>query len=101
MGSQTIVVSAIWEIFPVPESEHPQQQLVLLGQALRSLREEQGLTIDELATASAVHRQRIHALETGYLDPTYELLLALADALGVQPSALIIRAEELKTASEP
>jgi transcriptional regulator with XRE-family HTH domain len=43
----------------------------------------------------------VDALETGQLDPTYELLLALADGLGVEPSALVILAERLKESNEP
>jgi hypothetical protein len=35
-------------------------------------------------------------LEAGAADPDYELLLALARALGIKPSALIGRAREAK-----
>lgn len=55
---------------------------------------------DELARATGLSRQRIDALETGQLDPTYELLLALAEGLGVQPSALVLLSEQLKAAEE-
>jgi hypothetical protein len=37
----------------------------------------------------------VRALEAGQLDPTYELLLALADGLDVRVSAFVIRAEAL------
>lgn len=55
------------------------------------------MSAPELATAGDIPTRRLQALEAGRLDPAYELLLALADALGVQPSALIIRAEEIRT----
>lgn len=82
-------------------SEHSEPHLVLLGRAVRRIREERGISVDELARASAIHRQRILALETGHLDPTYEQLLALADALGVQPSALVVSAERMDASPEP
>jgi transcriptional regulator with XRE-family HTH domain len=58
------------------------------------MREQRGMSVDELAGAIDVHRRRINALETGLLDPTYELLLAVAKGLGIQPSALVMLAEE-------
>lgn len=65
------------------------------------MREQQGISTEELARATGISRQRIDALEAGQLDPTYELLLALAEGLGVQPSALMTLAEQLETADEP
>jgi len=67
----------------------------LLGQALRELREERRLSQGELAAASGVEGRRIRALEDGRLDPDYLMLLALAKAMGVRAGALVIRAEEL------
>jgi transcriptional regulator with XRE-family HTH domain len=65
------------------------------------MREQRGMSADELAGAIDMRRQRIEALETGHLDPTYELLLALAEGLGIQPSALVTLAEQLKEANDP
>jgi transcriptional regulator with XRE-family HTH domain len=78
------------------ERRPKQQDLVVLGRAIGKLREERGLSTDELAVATGVERARIQALEAGRLDPGYELLLALAEGLGVGPSALIVRAEALQ-----
>ena len=66
-----------------------------LGRAIREIRADRGVGVAQLATASGVDLRRIAALEAGRLDPTYELLLALGDALGVSVSAFVIRAEEL------
>lgn len=60
------------------------------------MREQQGVSIDALASATAIAREDIEALETGHLDPTYELLVAVAERLGTQPSALVLFAEQLK-----
>jgi transcriptional regulator with XRE-family HTH domain len=71
-----------------------ERDLVLLGQAVSRLREQRGMSTNELADATGIERLRISILEAGKLDPTYELLIALAEGRGVQPSALVIRAEK-------
>lgn len=75
-------------------SKPHEQDLVALGQAVSRLREQRGMSTNELADATGIERVRISTLEAGRLDPTYELLIALAEGLGVQPSALVIRAEK-------
>jgi transcriptional regulator with XRE-family HTH domain len=65
------------------------------------MREQRGMSADELAGATGIGRARLDALESGRLDPTYELLLALAEGLGIQPSALVTLAEQLKRTNEP
>lgn len=84
----------------MPESGRSKPDLLLLGRAIRAMREQRGLAAHELASASGIDRGRIDALEAGLLDPTYEMLLALAHALGVQPSALVITAERIETGGE-
>jgi DNA-binding XRE family transcriptional regulator len=86
--------TAIWELF-FPVSQQEQQDLLLLGRAIGQIREERGVAAAELAAASDVALAQIRALEAGRVDPTYELLLALAEGLGVRPSAFVIRAEAL------
>jgi transcriptional regulator with XRE-family HTH domain len=75
------------------QSSYKEPNLLLLGRAVKQMREQRGMSVDELVVASGVLRERVSALETGQLDPTYELLLKIADGLGTQPSALIILAE--------
>jgi transcriptional regulator with XRE-family HTH domain len=84
----------------LPESGHTHADLPTLGRALRRLREQRRMSADELAGAVGIDRRRIDALEAGRLDPGYELLLALADALDVQPSALVLLAERLAGSNE-
>lgn len=69
--------------------------LVLLGRAIERVREEHGMTPAELAAAAGVKRRRLVALEAGRLDPDYDLLVPLAQALGVRLSTFFIRAEAL------
>jgi transcriptional regulator with XRE-family HTH domain len=79
----------------LPERGHRHADLLLLGRAVRRMREQRSMSADDLAGAIDVGRQRIDALETGRLDPTYALLLAVAEGLGTEPSTLVTLAEQL------
>lgn len=83
------------------QSSYKEPNLLILGRAVKLMREQSGMSADELADASGVIRERIGALEAGQLDPTYELLLEIADGLGTQPSALVILAEQLDASPNP
>jgi predicted transcriptional regulator len=72
-----------------------EQALLLLGRAIRELREEQGFSVGELAAVTGVARERIAALEDGCFDPEYELLITLAEGIGVRVSAFVARVEAL------
>ena len=66
-----------------------------LGRAIREAREHQGVDVDELAAASGISRRTIARIEAGDRESDYELLLALADGLGVRASAFFVRTDEL------
>lgn len=83
----------------MPERGHRHADLLVLGRAVRRTREQRGMSADDLAGAIDVGRQRIDALESGRLDPTYALLLAVAEGLGTEPSALVTLAEQLEEAN--
>jgi DNA-binding XRE family transcriptional regulator len=70
--------------------------LVFLGRAVREQREQRDMTTGELAGKAGVGRRRIERLEAGKLDPDFELLFAVACALGVRLSVLELRARELE-----
>lgn len=71
------------------------QRLQLLGQAIRLMREERGLNASELAGAAEINEGRLSSLEDGDLDPPYDLLVQVADGLGIRPSEFVVRAEGL------
>jgi transcriptional regulator with XRE-family HTH domain len=52
------------------------------------------MSAEQLAGAAGVELAQVRALEAGQVDPTYELLLVLAEALGVRASAFVVRAED-------
>ncbi|HXP99341.1 MAG TPA: helix-turn-helix transcriptional regulator [Solirubrobacteraceae bacterium] len=64
-----------------------------LGQAVRELRSEQGLSQERLSLDSGVHRNYIGGIERGERQPTLTTIATLARTLGVRPSELIARAE--------
>jgi transcriptional regulator with XRE-family HTH domain len=59
------------------------------GARIRRLREEQGLSISELARLSGVSRGYLHLIEKGENNPTQEKLAAIANALNVMVAELI------------
>jgi transcriptional regulator with XRE-family HTH domain len=80
---------------------HQQQQdLLILGNAIRAAREQHNLSARDLAISAGVAETRIAALEDGRLDPDFELLLALAEGIGIRPSAFFLQAEELRRQSD-
>lgn len=79
------------------ERRQRQQDLLFLGQAVSQLREQQGVSTEELAASTSVEQTRIQALESGRFNPSYDLLIVLAEGLGIRPSRFFIRAEEIQT----
>ncbi len=73
----------------------PDPALVALGRATERLREQHAMTASELAAAAGIAPARLHALEAGEVDPAYDVLLALAEGLGVQVEQLVRLAREL------
>jgi transcriptional regulator with XRE-family HTH domain len=76
-----------------------QTKLVALGRVVRRLREERHISVGALADAAGLSPTRLDAIEGGQLDPTYDVLLGLADALGIEPAVLVSRAGELDTSA--
>jgi len=59
------------------------------GAVLRRLREERGLTQEELAERAGVSATYVGFIERGDNVPTLTILLDLASALGISPSDLL------------
>jgi transcriptional regulator with XRE-family HTH domain len=64
-----------------------------VGEAIRSIREQQGLSQEELAHRSGVHRTYVGGIERGERNPTVESLKKIADGLGVEPEDILARAD--------
>lgn len=68
--------------------------LTALGRTVRRLREQQNISAHELASAAGLQPERLAALEGGRLDPEFELMCSLADALNVTLTKLVGSATE-------
>jgi transcriptional regulator with XRE-family HTH domain len=60
-----------------------------LGRVVRGLREEQSLTLADVATRADISPAMLSRLETGQTSPSLETIVSLAGALGVRPSLLL------------
>jgi transcriptional regulator with XRE-family HTH domain len=61
------------------------------GKRLKQLRSEHGWTQEQLAEHAGVHRSYLASLETGARNPTLDLMVKLAEGLGVDPADLLKR----------
>lgn len=64
------------------------------GPVLRQLRLEKNLTQDQLSEMVGVASPFISMLESGHKYPNLEMILKLADALGVPPGDILNKMEE-------
>ncbi len=79
----------------MPTHQQPDPDLVALGRAILRLREQRAMSAGELAVATGIAPARLSALEAGEIDPTYDVLLTLADGLGVPLEQLVRLVREL------
>jgi transcriptional regulator with XRE-family HTH domain len=75
---------------------HSQELRLALGQLLRKLRLESGLSQEDLALAANLDRTYISQLERGLKNPTVQTLLRIATVLRVRASQIVAELEELQ-----
>ena len=80
---------------PRRESKPRSSEHAALGEAVRVLRVEAGLSQEALADAAHVHITLLGGLERGTGNPNYATLVKLSRALGLTPGALLSRADAL------
>ena len=80
----------------MPTHQQPDPELVALGRAIGRLRKQRAMSTGELARATGIAASRLGALEAGEVDPTYDVLLALADGLGVPLEEFVRLARQLR-----
>jgi transcriptional regulator with XRE-family HTH domain len=70
------------------------------GQRLKQVRQDRGMTQEQLAEAAELHPTFISNVERGYRVPTVATLLRLASGLAVSPGSLVdTLADEVKESS--
>lgn len=77
----------------------PRPSRTALGRAVRELRGERGLTIEELAAEANMHPTFLSGIERGNYNPSWDKLCDLAGALSVRLSEIVLRAEALEQQS--
>jgi transcriptional regulator with XRE-family HTH domain len=71
----------------------------LFGDVLKQLRDEKGISQEELGFESGYHRTYISMLEGGKKSPSLKTILQLAKALDVTPSDIMNRLQAMVTDS--
>jgi transcriptional regulator with XRE-family HTH domain len=66
-----------------------------LGVALRDARERAGISQDDLARRSNLHRTYVGGIERGERNPSWQNIVRLSWALSLPPSELVLRAEAI------
>lgn len=66
------------------------------GLALKRLRKQKGLSQEQLAAESDLHRTYISQLERGQKSPSLSTICRLAQTLAVAPHRLILLTEEIE-----
>jgi transcriptional regulator with XRE-family HTH domain len=80
---------------PARKSKPRSAELGALGEAIRRLRHEAGLTQEQLADRVATDLTQIGGLERGTRNPSYTTLLRLASALRIRVGEIAILADRL------
>jgi transcriptional regulator with XRE-family HTH domain len=67
-----------------------------LGRAVRMLREQIGLSQEAVAVRACLRRSYVGAIERGEINPSFRILVKLAQGLSVPPSRLLHEYEALR-----
>ena len=78
---------------PVPNSKH-------LGVAIRERREDQGLTIEELAAEAGVDTSYLSGIERLGRNPSWSKLARIVGTLQIDASELVKRAEQIASSED-
>ncbi len=71
--------------------------LAALGEAMRQLRQEAGLSQEQVAELAETDLSQVGGIERGVRNPSYATLLRLASALGTTVGVIAARADELQS----
>lgn len=77
---------------PTTATAHPRLEL-RFGNAVRTVREQQGFTQERLAEAAKLNRSYLGEIERGLVTPSLVTISKIAEALGMAASVLIGHSE--------
>ena len=75
-------------------------QHVALGDALREIRNERGISQEELAYRAGLHRNYVGACERGEINLSFRVLLQFSAGLAVSLSEIVARYEHIQRMGE-
>jgi transcriptional regulator with XRE-family HTH domain len=67
------------------------------GRAVRQLRFERGLKLQELARTAGLHWTYLSGIERGLRNPSMRVLVAIAGSFGLSTAELVRRAEKIRS----
>jgi len=82
---------------PKRKSTPRSKEHAALGEAIRQVRVERGLSQEELADRAELHTTHLGGLERGVRNPSYATIVKLSKALGIKPGELVGLADELRS----
>lgn len=74
---------------PSPVSKAQEKELKKIGERIRAIRHEKGMSLQDLASAIDKDKQSISRIENGRVNPTYLYLLELCQGLGIGMDELV------------
>lgn len=74
---------------PAPINKQQEKLLRKLAERIKAIREEKGLTLQEVAHTIGKDRQSIHRLEKGEFNPSFIYLSEVCKGLGIELSELM------------
>jgi transcriptional regulator with XRE-family HTH domain len=75
---------------PTPITKEQEELLKNLGERIKSIRNEKGLTLEQVASSVGKDRQSIHRLEKGQVNPSYVYLMEVCEGLGIGIGELFV-----------
>jgi len=84
-------ISTIVDMSPYPINTGQRELLVELGERIKRIRKEKGLTLEEVANRIGKDRQSIHRLEKGDFNPSYVYLVEVCKGLGIDLQDLFVK----------
>ena len=76
-------------MMPAPINKQQEKLLKKLADRVRTIREEKGMTLQEVAHEIGKDRQSIHRLEKGEFNPSFIYLTEVCKGLGIELSDLV------------
>lgn len=72
-------------------------ELKVIGERIKSIRESQGMTRQELCLLSATHYTHLMNIENGKINPQFKTVLRILDALGIKLEEILEQSQRVES----